>query len=62
MEDKNSGNKFKEGEVVYDKMRPDQKLVVKRFVSNVYYCAIPDEANRKDLVFFERELISIPTK
>lgn len=51
-------SKFKEGEVVYDRSRPSQKLIVRRFVSNVYYCKVTDNTTLKDLVYFERELMS----
>lgn len=51
-------NKFKEGEVVYDRSRPSQKLIVRRFVSNVYYCRATDNSTLKDLVYFERELMA----
>lgn len=52
-------NKYKEGEVVFERIRPNQKLVVKRFTHNMYYCKVQENPNRKDLVYLERELTSI---
>lgn len=54
-------NKYKEGEVVYERTRPMQKLIVRRFLSNVYYCKPMDALKSKDLVYFERELMGAPT-
>lgn len=49
--------KYVAGDTVYSKANPDVKLVVRRYVSRVYYCRFPDEPDRKELVFFERELV-----
>lgn len=50
-------NKFKEGEIVYAKENPTQRLLVRRYVDRIYYCKIYDDPNQKELVFFERELM-----
>lgn len=50
-------NKYKAGEVVYERIRPNQKLVVRRSVGRVYYCMFPDDPKRKDLAFFERDIV-----
>jgi len=52
------GNTFKEGEVVYERIRPAQKLIVKRYASNLYYCQAEESTHRKELVYKERELMS----
>jgi hypothetical protein len=52
-------NKYKAGDVVYDRMRPLQKLVVRRYLNQIYYCKAQENANRKELVYFERELLPI---
>ena len=49
-------NKYKTGEVVYERTNPYQKLIVSRYVDRVYYCKVQDAPKRKELVYFEREL------
>ena len=51
-------SKFKAGDVVYSKVNPAQKLVVRRFVDSIYYCKVQNDPNHKELVFFERELMA----
>jgi uncharacterized protein YodC (DUF2158 family) len=48
--------KFKVGEMVAERIRPAQKLIVKRQAYNVYYCKMIEDLSRKELVFHEREL------
>jgi hypothetical protein len=50
--------KYKEGETVYAKVRPDRRLTVKWYVNNVYYCIVQADPLKKELVYFERELMS----
>jgi len=54
-------NKYKEGAVVFSKMDPTLKLVVRRYVKRIYYCKIQEDPGRKELVYFERELMAVPT-
>ncbi len=49
---------YKEGEVVYERIRPAQKLIIKRYACNLYYCQAEESTNRKELVYQERELMS----
>ncbi len=51
-------NKYKEGQIVYSKTEPNLKLMVRRYVSRIYYCKIVEDPTRKELVYFERELSS----
>ena len=51
-------NTYKAGDVVYERIRPTQKLIVKRYASNMYYCQAEENSHRKELVFQERELMS----
>lgn len=51
-------NKFKDGEVVFERIRPGRKLSIRRYAANVYYCRAEDDPKGKDLVFFERELVT----
>lgn len=51
--------KFKNGEVVYEKIRPLQKLFVSKLQSGLYYCKVEEDKSRKELVYFERDLSNI---
>ncbi len=51
-------NTYKEGEVVYERIRPTQKLIVKRYACNLYYCQAEENTRQKELVYQERELMS----
>jgi hypothetical protein len=54
-------NKYKEGEIVYAKIDPTVKLIIRRYVKRIYYCKIQNDLKHKDLVYFERELIANTT-
>ena len=49
-------NKYKEGDVVYAKIDPTLKLVIRRYVNKIYYCTVQEDLTRKEFVYFEREL------
>jgi len=51
-------NTYKKGEVVFERIRLNQKLIVEHFTDNIYYCKAQENSNRKDLVYLERELTS----
>ncbi len=51
-------NKYKQGDIVNERVRPLQKLIVSRLLNKIYYCKIQENPRRKELVFFERELQS----
>lgn len=50
-------NKYKSGEIVSERIRPSLKLVVNRYVNGIYYCWIQERDSKKELVYFERELV-----
>lgn len=50
-------HKYKEGDVVYAKVDPALALVVRRFIRDIYYCRIKSDPDRKELVYFQRELV-----
>lgn len=50
-------NKYKEGEIVYAAAYPMVKLIVRRYIPTIYYCTIAAQPE-KELVYFERELVS----
>jgi hypothetical protein len=51
-------NKYKNGEIVTERIRPSLKLIVNRYVNGIYYCLIQERESKRELVYFERELIS----
>lgn len=51
-------NKYKEGEEVYAKATPSVKLIIRRKWNEVYFCKFKKDPKRKELAYFERELMS----
>jgi len=51
-------NKYKEGEVVYDRVRPNQNLIIKRYYKGVYYCVPDERANGKELIYLVGDLMT----
>lgn len=51
-------NKYKEGDVVFAKENPSKKLVIRRYVDQIYYCKLAEDLHAKELVYFERELVN----
>lgn len=49
-------NKYKAGDVVRERIRPNQKLVIKRYLNNIYYCMAEENPRQKELVYLERDL------
>lgn len=50
-------NKYLAGDVVDAKVNPDLKLVIRRYIDQVYYCKVQDDPEAKELVYYERELV-----
>ena len=50
------GNKFKEGQEVYERTRPNQTLVISRFSKGIYYCKVGERKSAKELIYLERDL------
>ncbi|MEQ8474420.1 MAG: hypothetical protein RIC35_24700 [Marinoscillum sp.] len=50
-------NKFEAGDTVFAKVNPTQKLIIRRYIDQVYYCRIPDKPDARELVYYERELV-----
>lgn len=48
--------KYVAGDIVYEKVKPEVKLVVYRYIDRIYFCRLRDEPERKEVVLFEREL------
>jgi len=55
-----TSHKYKEGEDVIEKIHPSKKLIIIRYADGIYYCRVPETPNRKELVFFEWELMADP--
>ena len=51
-------NIFPEGAVVYARENPAIALVVRRYVGRIYYCTLQNNPSHKELVYFERELMT----
>ncbi len=47
---------YKKGQVVYERMRPNQKLVVVDINGNIYSCIAQEHPSLKALTYFERDL------
>lgn len=54
-------NNYHPGDTVYAKVEPTLKLIIRRYVDRIYYCKIQEDPERKELVYFERELVENPT-
>ncbi|MCA6074650.1 hypothetical protein [Fulvivirga sedimenti] len=50
-------NNYIAGDVVYAKTDPGRKLVIRRYIDQVYYCNVEDNREGRELVYFERELV-----
>ncbi len=49
-------NIYKLGEVVCERVRPNQKLIITRQNGKVYHCVPQENRKRKPLVFLARDL------
>ncbi len=59
---KDPEGKYKVGTTVFARAIPDELLIIRRFVANIYYCKLVDDSDATELVYFERELMSIQEK
>jgi hypothetical protein len=50
-------NKYNPGDVVYAKVDPTLKLIVRRYIDQIYFCKVQEDPERKELIYFERELV-----
>lgn len=49
-------SKYKEGDTVVAIINPQVKLLIRRYIHDIYYCKIKEHPEMKELVYFEREL------
>ena len=54
----NNDNLYPENSFIRAKVAPEIPLVIVKYLHQIYYCAVVDEPDRKQLVYFERELIN----
>lgn len=53
----NDDNIYPPGMVVAAKVRPEVKLIIKKYYHRTYYCQVLDDLTEKHLAYFEKELI-----
>jgi len=53
----NTDNIYKEGTVITAKVNPGVKLFIANYYQRLYYCTIIGDAEKKQQVYFERELV-----
>lgn len=50
-------NSYNPGDIVYAKVNPSLKLIIRRYIDQIYYCKIVEFPEKKELVYFEREFV-----
>ncbi|WP_186758571.1 hypothetical protein [Echinicola salinicaeni] len=50
-------NSYNPGDIVYAKVNPSLKLIIRRYIDQIYYCKIFEFPEKKELVYFEREFV-----
>jgi len=48
--------KYKQGDVVFDRIRPTQQLIVERYSDRIYYCLLKEATKRRAIAYLERDL------
>lgn len=48
---------FKIGQLVFAKVAPKVKLIIRKYYAKIYYCPFVDDPEKKELALFEREII-----
>lgn len=59
---KNSIGKYGIGTTVFAKAIPHEELIIRRFVTKIYYCRLTDNSDDNDVVYFEHDLMSAQEK
>ena len=50
-------NKYPAGTLIFAKVEPLVKLVIDAYKSRIYYCAVVGHHEKRQIAYFERELI-----
>jgi hypothetical protein len=53
----NTDNIYAEGTIITAKQNPTLQLKITKYYQRIYYCSAVGDETRKQLVYFERELI-----
>lgn len=53
-------NKYPSGTFIYAKANPGVKMVIDAYKQRIYYCSVAGQPEKKQLAFFERELMTPP--
>jgi hypothetical protein len=54
----NADNIYPEGTLITATENPSLQLKIMKYYQRIYYCAVVGDEERKQLVYFERELIA----
>jgi hypothetical protein len=54
-------NRYEEGSIILAKANPKVNLLIIEYLQRIYYCVEVNHPQQKQLVYFERELVS-PTQ
>jgi hypothetical protein len=54
----NTDNIYPEGSIITAKEAPTVQLKIVAYRQRIYYCAVVGDEERKQLAYFERELVS----
>ena len=55
----NSDNIFAVGILIAAKEHPSLELKIMKYYQRIYYCAVVGDEDRKQLAYFERELVQL---
>ena len=55
----NSDNIYAEGTPITAKEHPALNLKIMKYYQRIYYCAVVGDEDRKQLAYFERELVPL---
>ncbi len=50
--------KYHEGDVVFAKIEPSLKLVIRLYIGGLYYCKVQQDAAREEVVYAENGLMT----
>jgi len=50
-------NIYSVGTTIAAKIAPDLKLIIRKYYQRIYYCSVITNPDKKQLVYFEHELI-----
>lgn len=54
-----SVSKYKPGEIVIERIRPSQKMIIEYYADRVYYCKLQEAPHRKAIAYMEKDLSAV---